>query len=26
MAPIDPWLGHVTPFGAAFLALSAVKP
>lgn len=26
MAPIDPWLGRITVFGAAFLALSAVKP
>ena len=26
LASADPWLGRVTPFGAAFLALGAVKP
>ena len=26
MAPIDPWLGRKTTLGAAFIALSAVKP
>ena len=26
LAPADPWLGRITPFGAAFLALGAVKP
>ncbi len=26
LAPIDPWLGHVATFGAAFLALQAVAP
>ena len=26
MAPIDPWLGRQTTFGAAFLAIAAVKP
>lgn len=26
LAPADPWLGRVTPIGAAFIALGAVKP
>ena len=26
LAPIDSWLGRVTTFGAAFIALSAVSP
>lgn len=26
LAPVDPWLARLTPFGAAFLALGAVKP
>ena len=26
LAPIDPWLGRQTTFGAAFLAVSAAKP
>lgn len=26
LAPLDPWLGRATTFGAAFIGLSAVKP
>ncbi len=26
MAPIDPWLGRRTTFGAAFVALAAARP
>ena len=26
LAPLDPWLGRYSTFGAAFIALSAVKP
>ena len=26
LAPLDPWLGRLTRFGAAFIALGAVKP
>jgi ubiquinone biosynthesis O-methyltransferase len=26
LAPLDPWLGRLTPFGAAFIVLGATKP